>query len=439
MAKNNYTAEQITGVLKRMDAGQKVPDLARELGVSETTLYTWKSGDGGLEANQARHPRELERQRGESRMLVAELRPERQALELALVIPTFNERENILPLIEVIERDLAGVSWEVIFVDDDSPDGTADFIRSLSQQNPAIRVVQRIGRRGLSSACIEGMMATSAPFVAVMDADLQHDSRLLRPMLDALRDRNFDMACGSRYMKGGDFGEWAGTRQWMSRFATWICLNFLKVNLTDPMSGFFMLRREYLDQAVRNLSTQGFKVFLDLVTATKSQAKVVELPFRFGTRLRGESKLDSLVIVEFGLMLIERRLPAIPFRFLEFVLAGSVGGLAHLAVLGATLSVTAWPFYKAQALATVVAMTVNFVMNNLLTYRQNKLKGWRFVRGLLSFYIACSLGAMANLAVAQNVYDFGVPWWLAGLAGAALGSVWNYAVTSIFTWGSRRK
>jgi dolichol-phosphate mannosyltransferase len=113
--------------------------------------------------------------------------------------------------------------------------------------------------------------------------------------------------------------------------------------------------------------------------------------------------------------------------------------LAHLAVLGATLSVTAWPFYKAQALATVVAMTVNFVMNNLLTYRQNKLKGWRFVRGLLSFYIACSLGAMANLAVAQNVYDFGVPWWLAGLAGAALGSVWNYAVTSIFTWGSRRK
>ena len=358
-------------------------------------------------------------------------------IELSVVVPTFNERENIPHVLAVLERDLAGIEWEVIFVDDDSPDGTAASILPLAQKNPAVRVLHRIGRRGLSSASIEGMMASAAPFIAVMDADLQHDSRLLRPMLEILRAEPADMVCGSRYMDRGGFGEWSGARQRMSRLATWVSKTLLKVELSDPMSGFFMLRREYLDRAVRNLSAQGFKIFLDLVTATKGQAVVRELPYEFGARLRGESKLDSLVILEFGLLLIERRLPGIPLRFLEFIFVGLLGALGHLAVLLVLLRIPGCSFMQAQTGATFFAMTVNFVLNNLFTYRQNKLVGARFLQGLLSFYVACSLGALASITIAQYLYAAGIPWWLSGVLGAVVAGVWNFAVTSTVIWRPR--
>lgn len=357
--------------------------------------------------------------------------------ELSLVIPTFKERENITPLLEVITRDLQGVDWEVIFVDDDSPDGTAEYIRSLAQGDPAIRIIHRVGRRGLASACIEGMLSSSAEFIGVMDADLQHDSRLLKPMYEALRDGNYEMACGSRYMKEGSFGEWDGRRQSMSKFATWVCHKLLRVELSDPMSGFFMLRREYLTRAIHNLSAQGFKIFLDLVTATKGQALVIELPYRFGTRVHGESKLDSTVIIEFGLMLIERRLRGIPLEFLQFALVGLFGALVHLAVLGAAMRLTGAPFWTGQIWAVFAAMTFNFVFNNVFTHRQKKLQGLAFLRGLLSFYAVCALGGFANLAVAERLYDSGVVWYAAGFVGAVIGSVWNYSVSSMFTWGKR--
>jgi dolichol-phosphate mannosyltransferase len=357
--------------------------------------------------------------------------------ELSVILPTFKERDNVVPILEVITRDLQGIQWEVIFVDDDSPDGTAEVVRELAQHNPAIRVIHRIGRRGLASACIEGMLSSSAPIVAVMDADLQHDSSLLRPMFEALRSQQYDMACGSRYMEGGDFGAWTGKRQNMSRFATWVCQKMLRVQLTDPMSGFFMLRREYLSSAVRNLSAQGYKIFLDLVTATNGKARILELPYSFRTRVHGESKLDSTVIIEFGLMLIERRLPGIPLSFLQFALVGALGALLHLAVLGILLRTTTTPFITAQIWAALAAMTFNFIFNNIFTHRQNKLKGFGFVRGLLSFYIVCSLGAWANLALAERLYTQGWAWWGAGLIGAAISSVWNYSVTSMFTWKSK--
>lgn len=359
--------------------------------------------------------------------------------ELAVVVPTFNERDNIPLVLDLLERDLAGISWEVLFVDDDSTDGTAAYIRERAQKNSAVRVLQRVGRTGLASACIEGMMATSAPFIAVMDADLQHDSRLLGPMVEALRTQPLDIVCGSRYMQGGSFGAWTGTRQRMSQLATWTCRKLLRVTLTDPMSGFFMLRREYLDRVVHHLSAQGFKILLDLVTATDTHARVLELPFQFGLRQHGESKLDSLVIVEFGLMLIERRMPLIPLKFLQFIGVGMIGAVMHLAVLGTALYFMGDHFLRAQALATLVAMTVNFYLNNLFTYRRNKLSGVRFFWGLLSFYLACSVGSAANLAVARELYSAGTTWWFAGLIGAVIGGVWNYAVSSTITWGERAR
>jgi dolichol-phosphate mannosyltransferase len=183
------------------------------------------------------------------------------APELTVVVPTLNEAGNIAELLARLHRALSGLNWEVIFVDDDSTDATRANIAAAAQTDPCIRLLHRIGRRGLSSACIEGMLASTAPVLAVMDADLQHDETLLAPMFEAIRTQRADLVVGSRYIQGGDIGEWSAKRASMSRIATFMGRKLVS-DLTDPMSGFFMIRRDAFNLAVRNLSAIGFKILL---------------------------------------------------------------------------------------------------------------------------------------------------------------------------------
>jgi dolichol-phosphate mannosyltransferase len=182
--------------------------------------------------------------------------------ELAVVVPTFNERDNVEPLLELLGSVLEDVDWEVIFVDDDSADGTAARVREIALHDPRVRCLQRIGRRGLSTACIEGVLASSAPYVAIMDGDLQHDERLLPRMLDTLKSEPIvDAVVGSRYVEHGSIGTWNLRRAWLSSLATRIARSTIRVPIADPMSGFFMLRREAFQGSMRRLSSIGFKIF----------------------------------------------------------------------------------------------------------------------------------------------------------------------------------
>jgi dolichol-phosphate mannosyltransferase len=356
--------------------------------------------------------------------------------EITLVLPTFNERENVVPLVELVAAALAGISWEIIFVDDDSADGTAAAVRELARRDPRVRCMQRIGRRGLSSACIEGALASAAPFVAVMDADLQHDERLLPQMLAALKRSEADLVVGSRYIAGGGVGEWDRTRAGISTLATRLSRIVCKVKIADPMSGFFMMRREVFERAVRNLSGQGFKILLDLLASSPEPVRIKELPYEFRARRFGESKLDTLVAWEFGMLIADKLIGhLVPVRFALFIFVGALGLVVHLAVLRVALSFL--DFTKSQAVATLVAMTSNFFLNNLFTYRDQRLSGLRQLRGLVSFYLICAVGAAGNVGIASYVFAGGQVWWLAGIAGAAVGSVWNYAVSSVFTWRRR--
>jgi len=228
------------------------------------------------------------------------------AIELSVVIPTYNEKDNIRPLLGKIEAALEGVAWEAIFVDDDSPDGTSEVIRKISQSDPRIRCLQRIGRRGLSSACIEGMLASSATYLAVIDADLQHDAALLGGMIETLRGGMFDLVIGSRYVEGGQVGEWSSQRAMMSRFATWVSRLVVKADLKDPMSGYFMLKRSFFLQVVRRLSGRGFKILLDICASSTEEIKFKELPYQFGLRVSGESKLNQAVLFEYGMMIVNK-------------------------------------------------------------------------------------------------------------------------------------
>ena len=192
--------------------------------------------------------------------------------ELSIIVPTFNEHDNIPELLRRVRPVLPDVAWEVVFVDDDSPDGTADLVRTLAAEDSRVRCLQRIGRRGLSSACVEGMLSTSAPYLAVIDADLQHDERLLPRMLEALKVGDTDIVIGSRYAAGGDIGEWSERRARLSRLATRISRALVPAQLTDPMSGFFMMRREVFTDAQRRLSSLGFKILTDLFASSPGEA-----------------------------------------------------------------------------------------------------------------------------------------------------------------------
>ncbi len=370
---------------------------------------------------------------------VSRLDPEPAApLEVAVVVPTFNERENVKELIARVERALRGISWEMIFVDDDSPDDTSAEIKAIAAKDSRIRCIRRIGRRGLSSACIEGMLASAAPVLVVMDADLQHDESRIPAMLAALQAEGAELVIASRYTQGGAIGEWDKTRALMSRVATRLSRIVCRQQISDPMSGFFMIRADALDTCVRGLSGKGFKILLDIVASAPAVLRVAEVPYTFRERLHGESKLDSLVVWDFGMLLAEKTIGRyIPVRFFAFTLVGGAGVLVHMAVLAA-LRAAQVGFSNAQAVATVVAMIFNFWLNNLLTYRDRRLRGRRWVTGLLSFMAACGLGAVANVGIASYLFASHTQWVVAALAGIAVGAVWNYAITQLYTWGQDR-
>jgi dolichol-phosphate mannosyltransferase len=362
-----------------------------------------------------------------------------QSALLAVIVPTFNEAANVPILVARLNAALAGLRWEVVFVDDDSPDGTAAVVRELAAADVRVRLVQRVGRRGLSGACIEGMLATTAPYAAIMDADLQHDERLLADMLQTLQSEDLDIVVGSRHVAGGSLGDWGEDRQLASRIATRLSALVLKADLKDPMSGFFMLRRELIDEVVRDLSGIGFKILLDIFITARRPLRFRELPYTFGTRLAGSSKLDSMVATEYILMLLDKTLGRyIPTRFIPFAFIGGLGVLVHLAVLWGIFRLLGGSFVAGQTAATLVAMTFNFFLNNFFTYRDRRLHGWGLLRGWLSFTLACSVGAVANVGIATYLFHAtptGGFWWVvSALAGIIVGAVWNYAVTAVYTW-----
>jgi dolichol-phosphate mannosyltransferase len=358
---------------------------------------------------------------------------------LSVIIPCYNERPNVLPMVRKLNAALAGIAWEVIYVDDNSPDGTADEVRRIAQHDGRVRCLRRIGRRGLASAVIEGALSSSADYVAVIDGDLQHDETRLPVMLAALRTGNYDIAVASRHVEGGDSAGLGGRwRRFLSGFGIRLARLFLPVRLTDPMSGFFMLPRGLFEELARRLNGQGFKILVDLVLSSRRKLRVLEVPARFRERAAGESKMDALVMIQFvGLLLDKLCGGMLPLRFFSFALVGGLGVLVHLAVLTALRKVTPLGFEAEQAIATLVAMGFNFQLNNVITYRDHRLRGPRLWRGLLLFMLVCGFGAVANVGIAQMLYEQKAGWTAAGAIGAVIGVVWNYAVSATLVWRAR--
>ena len=372
-------------------------------------------------------------------------------IRLGIVLPTYNERGNLRTMVARLDQALAGIAWEVIVVDDNSPDGTSDEARAIAQEDGRVHVIQRIGRRGLSSAAIEGMCATSAPVVAVMDADHQHDPELLPAMLAAIESGEHDLSYASRFAEGASTDAWGRPdRVKASSFANRLANKVTGIELSDPMSGYFMLKTEVLRADAHRLSGVGFKILLDILATVEAPLRIKEVPMHFAARAEGESKLDRTVVFEFLVGLYDKWLGRIiPTRFALFATVGAMGVVVQFAalwlvlsgILGEKFAYGHWSsdrttFNIANALASLAAMTFNFTLNNELTYSDKRLRGVSdWLRGWAKFGLTCAVGLLASVATTDALKRMEINDVVAVLTGIIVASVWNFALSSKFVWG----
>jgi dolichol-phosphate mannosyltransferase len=359
--------------------------------------------------------------------------------ELAVIVPTLNERANLRPLLAALERALGGVDYEVVFVDDDSDDGTSSLARAVAQTDRRVRILQRIGRRGLAGAVVEGMLSTSAPYLAVIDGDLQHDESVLPRMLTEIRNSDADLVVGTRNAEGGGMGDFAKSRVKLSRWGQAISRAVCPKDLSDPMSGFFLVRRTFFNRVVHGLSLTGFKILLDMVATAGHGVRIREVPYQFRTRQAGESKLDAVTAFEFGILLVDKITRGLlPVNYLRFGVVGGVGILGN-AILPYLLRGAGVPRTWSYGAAGLAIIILNFFLNNLFTFRMHRLTGVRRWNGLAIFSIACAVGLMLNLSVSNFLQQAGLGGLPAGAAGIVTASVWNYWIAAVFVWRMNRR
>lgn len=365
--------------------------------------------------------------------------------ELTVVVPTYNESENIAEMVARLDEALLEIAWELIFVDDSSADGTADVVRRIARDDRRVRLISRHNRRGLASAVVEGALAASANIVAVMDGDLQHDESVLPDMFRRVQNGEAELISASRFLsEDGSDGLSSDTRVAISNNGIKLSNLIFNLDMTDPLTGFFVVKREVVERALPDLSELGFKVMMDLIISARPRPHVIEVPFKFRKRQHGESKLDNRVMYDFFLFFIEKKISSIlplPARFLSFAFINSIGILVHLAVLFPMLALlgdtNSNSFINAQLIATFIAMAFNYTVNNLVTYSDRQLKGTKFYLGFFVFSVLCSAGVLGNVGVATFLHEdyptlsVAIP----ATAGALITVVWNYVATNAFVWG----
>jgi dolichol-phosphate mannosyltransferase len=351
----------------------------------------------------------------------------------SIILPTYNEAGSLPRVIEALRAALAGrEDWEVIVVDDNSPDGTWQIAQQLGKVDPRIRCYRRIDRRGLSSAIVDGLSLGTGERLLVMDADLQHDTSKVPELLAALDGA--DVSVGSRFMRGGGTGEWSKGRLFLSRLATLACRMVLGLRTSDPMSGFFAVRRDAFLKIASRLNPRGYKLLMELLTLLRVKP-VAEVPYVFAPRMVGESKLSGSVVWEFFLSLVElgtRNL--ISARFLKYALVG----LSGVAVQYASFYLV-WSTLLGEEPGTFAAIGTaaisNYVANNSWTFSERRHSGVpELLRGFGLFVVISACGAFINQSVTWYLQHLGSLLPLAMVAGIAVSTTWNYFLNLDLTW-----
>jgi dolichol-phosphate mannosyltransferase len=356
--------------------------------------------------------------------------------KLAVVIPTFNERENVPILVERLTELLGSINYELIIVDDNSADGTWKIAEELAAGMREVRCLRRIGRNGLSSAVIEGVLSTTAEFVCVIDADLQHDEKMI-PVMFEKASNEADLVIGTRYVDGGSVSNWSKKRLRISQIATKFTQTLFKHNLSDPMSGFFLIKREYFNKVIENLDGKGFKILLDIISNySPEDLKIAEVPYIFGVRKHGESKLNMGIVMSFLEFLYIKKIGnLVPLRFVKFSMVGSMGAVIHFSVLYFLFKVNQMSYGVSILFAIESAVIFSFALNNRWTFKDNILTGiQKIIFGFVKYNMACFVGGVLSYFISMNLMQNNYHWVGASIIGAITAVLWNYNLNRIFTW-----
>ena len=353
---------------------------------------------------------------------------------ISVIVPTYNERDNVVPLVERIDSALCGYDYEIVFVDDDSGDGTAEMASSLSSRYP-VRVIVRRDERGLASAVVEGLKQVQGQMVAVIDADLQHPPEVLAEMAKAL-ENGAEIAVASRYVKGGSCQGWGLMRRIISKGAVFLSHVLLPATrgVKDPMSGFFMLDRRVVEDA--DLKPTGYKILLEILMMGHFRS-VAEVPYTFKTRARGESKLNARQQIDYlkHIYSLMRRKGEL-LRFGKFCLVGLSGVLVNMGLLWLLTEVAGLFYLLSAAIGIETSIVSNFTLNDIFTFHDRRSSGLKPLLRRLGKFNLVSLGGVGiNLAVLWLLTEhLGLHYLLSNMCGIAVATLWNYSVNTMWTW-----
>ena len=359
---------------------------------------------------------------------------------VSIVLPTYNERGNIEPLLQQLLPLQHTYNLEILVVDDDSADGTAELVRQLAHAEPRLRLIRRVGRSGLASAIKEGLLDATGDLALVMDSDGQHEPASVQRALDTLLAGDLELVVGSRFHSEAEIVGLSGRRQRGSSWANAAARFSLPrpySQLSDYMSGFFALRLEPLLPLIRAVDVNGFKFLYELLAVSQGRLRVREVPLSFQPRSYGSSKLDLAIFWDFLISILHSlSLRLLPRRAISFGLVGFSGVAVQLLVTQ-LLMLAGFGFEQALPVAVVAAASSNYLINNALTFRFQGLTGLALLRGLVKFLLVASLPVLANVGLATAYYSLVAPNTLwAQLAGILVVFVWNYAASSRFVWNT---
>ena len=360
---------------------------------------------------------------------------------ISVIIPTYNEYKNLPKLLDQLLNLETIFEKEIIIVDDNSSDGTQNLARSYSQNDRRIRLISRLGRSGLSSAIKEGCLCASGDLIVIMDADGQHEPNSIINGLEKFNNKNIDIIIGSRFLEESIIKGLSSKRESGSSIANFlarITLHSGYKKLTDYMTGFILLKRNSCIKYIEKIDVNGFKFLYELLSLSKGKLTVIEIPLVFGFREFGQSKLDLAVIWDFLISLIHNFFGRIiPRRAFSFALVGLIGVFVQMFVIYFLLAVTDFDFEKILPVGVILAATSNYIINNILTFRSNKLSGKNFYFGLFKFLLVASLPIIANIGVANLFYNqLSSNTFFAQIAGILVVFIWNYAASSRVVWNN---
>ena len=354
---------------------------------------------------------------------------------ISILIPTYNEALNIKILIDRISHCLKKIDWEIIFVDDNSPDKTSEKIEYFTKTQSNIKVVNRLNERGLAGAVITGLKYCKFQNIIVMDADLQHDPIYIPKLIKRIEKDDATIVIASRYFQSSTIEDFHFMRKIVSKLTIKIFNMFSYKKLTDPMSGFFIIKKDFFINLSKQLSKDGYKILADIILNGPKTITVSEISLGFKKRNAGQSKMNLRVLWDFLLIIAYCVLKNyVPRKYLSYIFVGCLGLLTHLIFLYVFYKLLLINFLLSHILATFIAILINFTLNNVLTFYSKNLIGFRWLIGLVNYNIFCSYGLFISYSITKVLSDLNCYWFLAGIIGTFTASIWNFSISKFLVW-----